>query len=340
MPPDHDRLFKTLLRTFFPGFLGLVVPDLAERLDAARAIFIDKEFLAEEPAGKREADLVARVPVKNDDVLLVHVEIEARAGSRMPYRLRAYAGRIQAAYGEQVLSILVNLRGGRAGVHQVSLESALASPELSPFRYVVFGLARCAGAAYLANPEPVAWALAALMSHDKESRPAYKLRCQNRIVEARMSRDRRILLLDFVEAYLELTPPEAAAYKVLSARNRRRTRAMLMTWSERLKEEGKQEGLRRVKQERQLGKQEGIRLGEQKGVKRGEQKGIRLGKREGLQEGARSLQQVLLRLLDQRFGPLPESVHRQVEAISSLPRLTRLAEQVLTVSSIRELRLR
>jgi flagellar biosynthesis/type III secretory pathway protein FliH len=99
---------------------------------------------------------------------------------------------------------------------------------------------------------------------------------------------------------------------------------MLMTWSERLKAEGKQEGLRRVKQERKLGKQEGLRL----------------GKQEGLQEGARSLQQVLLRLLAQRFGPLPESVQRQVEAINSLPRLTRLAEQVLTVGSIRELRLR
>jgi hypothetical protein len=325
MPPDHDRLFKTLLRTFFPGFLGLVVPDLAERLDVARANFLDKEFLAEEPAGKREADLVARVPVRNDGVLLVHVEIEARAGSRMPYRLRAYAGRIQAAYGEQVLSILVNLRGGPAGVHQANLVSALAAPELLPFRYVVFGLARCAGAAYLAKPEPVAWALAVLMSRGTESRPAYKLRCQNRIIEARMSRDRRILLLDFVEAYLELTPSEAAEYKVLSTRNRRRTRAMWMTWSERLKEEGKREG---------------IKLGEQKGIKRGEQKGIKLGKREGLQEGARSLQQVLLRLLDQRFGPLSESVHRQVEAINSLPRLTRLAEQVLTVSSIRELRFR
>ena len=233
MPTEHDRLFKTLLRTFFPGFLGLVVPDLAERLDATRASFLDKEFLAAEPAGKREADLVARVPVRNDGVLLVHVEIEARAGSRMPYRLRAYAGRIQAAYG--------------------------------------------------------------------------------------------ILLLDFVEAYLGLTPPEAAAYKVLSARNRRRARAMLMRWSERLKEEGKREGLK---------------LGEKKGLKLGEQRGLKLGKQEGLQEGARSLQQVLLRLLDQRFGPLPESVHRQVEAINSLRRLTRLAEQVLTVGSLRELRLR
>jgi len=321
MPTEHDRLFKTLLRTFFPGFLGLVVPELTERLDAARASFLDKEFLAEEPAGKREADLVARVPVRNDGVLLVHVEIEARAGSRMPYRLRAYAGRIQAAYGEQVLSILVNLRGGPAGVHQATLDSALAASVLSPFRYVVFGLARCAGAAYLARPEPVAWALAALMSRGEESRAVYKLRCQSRIVEARMSSDRRILLLDFVETYLQLTPSEAAEYKILSARNRRRTRAMLMTWSERLKAEGKREGLE---------------LGKQKGLKLGERKGLKLGK----QEGARSLQQVLLRQLAQRFGPLPESVHCQVEAIKSLPRLTRLAEQVLTVGSLRELRLR
>ncbi len=239
----------------------------------------------------------------------------------MPYRLRAYAGRILAAYGEQVLSILVNLKGGSAGVRWVTLKTVLSTPELSPFRYIVFGLARCVGAAYLARPEPVAWALAAVMSRGEESRAAYKLRCQSRIVEARIPYERRILLLDFVEAYLELTPSEAAEYKVLSGRNHRRTRAMWMTWSERLKDEGKREGLK---------------LGEQKGLKRGEQKGLKLGK----QEGARSLQQVLLRLLDQRFGPLPESVHRQVEAISSLPRLTRLAEQVLTVASLRELRLR
>ena len=91
---------------------------------------------------------------------------------------------------------------------------------------------------------------------------------------------------------------------------------MWMTWSERQKAEGRKEGLRLVKQERKLAKQE------------------------GLEEGARSLRQVLLHQLNQRFGPLPESVQRQVAAIHSLRRLTRLAEQVLTVSSLRELRLR
>jgi len=64
------------------------------------------------------------------------------------------------------------------------------------------------------------------------------------------------------------------------------------------------------------------------------------GRKEGLQEGVRSLQQVLLHQLEQRFGPLSERVYRQVEAIDSLRRLTRLAERVLTVGSLRELRLR
>jgi len=180
----------------------------------------------------------------------------------------------------------------------------LSAPELSTFCYALFGLAGCAGAEFLAKPEPVAWALAALMRRGTESRAAYKIACQGRIMEARLADGQRTLLLDFVEAYLELTPSEAVEYKILNTQNRRRMKAMWMTWSERQKAEGKREG-----------------------------------KQEGLKEGVRSLQQVLLSQLNQRFGPLPERVHRQVEAITSLRRLTRLAEQVLIVGSLRELRL-
>lgn len=111
--------------------------------------------------------------------------------------------------------------------------------------------------------------------------------------------------MDFVEAYLELTADEAREYKILGARNHRETTAVWMTWSERMKAEGRKEGLK---------------LGEQSAV--------------------RSLRQVLLFQLEQRFGPLSASVHHQVEAIDSLRRLTRLAERVLTVASLRELRLR
>ncbi len=42
----HDPLFKSLLRTFFAGFLRLVAPDLAARLDLASVAFLDKEFVS------------------------------------------------------------------------------------------------------------------------------------------------------------------------------------------------------------------------------------------------------------------------------------------------------
>jgi hypothetical protein len=333
MPPDHDRLFKTLLRAFFGDLLRLVVPGIAGRLDAARASFLDKELLTDGSEGRRrEADLLARVPVRGDGFLLIHVEIEARASSRMPQRLRAYASRIQAAYGGQVLSILLNIRGGRSGVHQTTCDGELSGPELSPFRYVCFGLAGCDGSTYLASAEPLAWALAALMRPEGGSRARHKLACQRRIATARMPENRRVLLVDFVEAYLELTPEEAEEYKILAAGNPRETKAMWMTWSERLKAEGRKEGLK-------LGKLEGRQEGRQKGLELGKRAGRREGRLEGQQEAVRSLQQVLLSLLDQRFGPLPERVRSQVAAIDSLRRLTRLAERVLTVGSLRELRL-
>jgi hypothetical protein len=56
-------------------------------------------------------------------------------------------------------------------------------------------------------------------------------------------------------------------------------------------------------------------------------------RREGMELGARRM---LIRLLDQRFGKLPESVEQRVEKINSVERLIRLAERVLTARSLEE----
>ena len=82
---------------------------------------------------------------------------------------------------------------------------------------------------------------------------------------------------------------------------------MWMPWSERMKEEGRKEGIR-------LGRQE--------------------GQTQGKLEGMRKL---LLHLLSQRFGPLPEAVRDQVDAITSTRRLTSLAGKVLTARSLHDL---
>jgi hypothetical protein len=63
------------------------------------------------------------------------------------------------------------------------------------------------------------------------------------------------------------------------------------------------------------------------------------GREEGLQEGLRALREILLSLLEQRFGPLPEEARQKIEGISSLDRLTRLGRRVLTARSLSALRL-
>jgi hypothetical protein len=290
MPP-HDRLFKTLLRTFFADLVRLAAPALAQRLCLGRAVFLDKELL-DISLGRREADLLARVPLRGGGWLLIHAEIEARARKIMPRRLRGYARRIQARYDGQLLSILLNLRGGQPGIRQACLDGELSDPELSTFRYVSFGLAGCPAADFLERQEPLAWALAALMDPGSLSRPEHKLACLRRIAAARLKDDQRILLKNFVEAYLELTPEESERYKELVTRKRGgEGKDMWMTWSERIEAEG-----------------------ERKGV-----------------------QQVLLRQLDRKFGPLPEEIRQKVQTISSMKRLIRLTERILTARSLREL---
>jgi hypothetical protein len=49
------------------------------------------------------------------------------------------------------------------------------------------------------------------------------------------------------------------------------------------------------------------------------------------------MRQLLLHLITQKFGPLPEDVGEKLQSISSPKRLTRLAERLLTARSLREL---
>lgn len=63
------------------------------------------------------------------------------------------------------------------------------------------------------------------------------------------------------------------------------------------------------------------------------QKGIE----QGLAEGLEALRNVVLRLLKQRFGPVPETVRSKVEAIQEIEPLSHLAERVYEVDSIDEM---
>src|SRR4029079_15201277 len=155
-------------------------------------------------------------------------------------------------------------------------------PDFPAPRYVSFSLAGCPSAEYLDRPEPLAWALAALMDPGSSSRAELKLACLRRIAGLK-SRIDPFLLVDCVENYLQLEPWEVAEFEALrSRRENQEVRVVAMTWSETQQAMGRTQGAH----------------------------------------------QLLLHQLAKRFGPIPEKVRQQVETISSLDRLTELAERV------------
>jgi uncharacterized protein DUF4351 len=120
------------------------------------------------------------------------------------------------------------------------------------------------------------------------------------------------VLVNWVESYLQLNPEEAAEYEALRAfEGNREVRAMQQTWAEKLEAIGEARG-----------KAQGVAMGEARGRAAGEAHGAR---------------KILLRQLRQRFGPLPAEVERRVQEVSSLARLTRLADQVLVANSLEEM---
>ena len=273
--PDSGSTFQSPLEQLQPSLAN------------PRPELLDKELFAGGPHGRRrELDLLVRVRTTGGSPYLVHVEIEARASPGMKERLWRYRNQIQARYETRVLTIVVYLKRGRPGIALETWESRLG-PDFPGSCYISFGLAGCRAAEYLDRPEPLAWALAALMDPGSWSRAELKMACLRRIAGLRGRVD-PFLLVDCVENYLQLNPREAAEFEALRSRQENQeVRAMAMTWSETQRTQG--------------------------------------------------AHQLLLRLLVKRFGPLPEKVRQQVETITSLDRLTELAERVLSARSLDEM---
>ena len=216
-------------------------------------MFLDKEFPASGPPdASRVVDLLARVPMHDTSgkAILVHIEIEARARPGMGERVRRYHHRIQTRHEGQILSIVLFLKGGEGGICEELMHSDLAGPGLTPFRYLSFGLAKCPAVDYLAKPEPLAWALAALMDCGGWSHARLKMSCLARIAEAPLNDQERHQLANCVETYLELTPEEATEFSLLATSQTRRTHAMSLlyklSWADKMMMEGERRGIQGV----------------------------------------------------------------------------------------------
>ena len=298
---SDDQLSKSLITTFFYDFLHLAAPDSARRLRPEEAVFLDKELFLDWPTiGRRELDLLAKVPVERGDLeVLVHVEIESRARTGMDQRLWRYYMQIRLRHELLVLPILVNLRGGRPGAELEILAEGVetAAPVIFPYR--VLGLSGCRAEDWLARPEPIAWAFAALMRSRTWSRAELKIECLRRITSAGVTGRGKEVLVNWLKTCVKFSGENAAEFeRLLELEENKEIRAMETTW---------------------LGKAEA------RGVKKGEAHAVE------------KMRQAVLQGLEQRFGTIPRSVRRRLEATKSLERLASLVERLMSAGTVDDL---
>ncbi|MEL6383576.1 MAG: PD-(D/E)XK nuclease family transposase, partial [Cyanobacteria bacterium J06626_18] len=107
--PDHDRLFKELLSTFFVEFLELFLPDLANTIEPNSIRFLPQEYFVDLTSGsKKIIDLLVEVKQAGEDMaFLVHVEAQASSEADFTRRMFFYFARLYQKYLQRVYPIVV-----------------------------------------------------------------------------------------------------------------------------------------------------------------------------------------------------------------------------------------
>lgn len=312
--PDHDQHFKKLIETCIADLVRIVAPRIAPKLHLDRPTFLDKEQFTDTREGEhRRLDLVAQVSsIRGDpELVIVHVEVEAQARRTMGRRLLDYAMQLWLRHGAPIVPVVVYLRGGKPGVTRERVPLRTFNTTFITFRYFAFGLSRSQAREYLARPEPLAWALAALMRRGSRSAVEHRLACLQPIARAEIDDARKVLLASCVETYVQLNESERETYETLLDHEENREvaameRTLLIT----------------------------LDRAAQRGFAEGKHEGRAEGQREGRAEGKREL---LLDLLGRRFGPLPDATIQRVQALTSPEELSRLAERVFDARSLDDL---
>jgi hypothetical protein len=205
--PHRNPLFREVLETFLADYLRLVEPDSAAHLRLDRLALLD----APAPSGRaamerQEVGVVGEAPSRWGETVtvMVQVEPEALTPGELSRRIGGYFADREIHYCQPVLLSVLYLRGGRPGVN---LETApvcrILNTDILRIYFSAFGVAGSRAEYYLERPEPIAWALSALMEPLRLNRVRHRELCLERIAACGLAGDRRDLLARFVDAFLQ-----------------------------------------------------------------------------------------------------------------------------------------
>jgi hypothetical protein len=300
----YDQVLKAILRTFFRDFMELFFPDVAGSLEFDSVEPLEKELFKGFPDGvERRPDFVARVRTREGaaETVVVHIEVQAGTEPRFGQRMFEYYALLWLSLDTPVFPIVLYVRGGGgAGMATRLYRHEIGGREVMRFQYASVALAGFSGREYL-EKGPLAAALAPFMSWEGESDELLAhVDVRKPVYSSGLHEEAMFLLVNLVETYFPV--PEALREKFrqrVSRKEYRRVQEVEMTWADRLRKEGREEG-----------------------------------REAGLIEGKR---QSLKRLLQVKFGTLPQSLLDRIEAMGSAQELDRYLDRVIAAATLSEL---
>ncbi len=248
----HDQLFKAVLGKLLKEFLELFYADVAKRLDFTTLRLLDKELFADVPEGpKREADLVAELETHagEPEVILIHVEVQARTEPDVPRRMFHYYALLSLRYSKPVFPLVVYLHGGE-GMSEEEYRVALFDREQLRFHYSALGLERLPASEY-AGKGPLGWALGALMDRSSVGNVVrFKASMLKEILGSELDVELKRLLVNVVETYFELDAGQKEELRrLLATEEYEGMQETEMTYFDELEERGRQKGREEGKRE-------------------------------------------------------------------------------------------
>lgn len=286
-PIDHDQLFKTVIRTFFPEFLRLFFPDRADRYDLSAVKWLDKEVFADPPDGPRHildmvAELAAVGQADAPALALIHVEVEsADSVTDIETRLPAYYFHLRRTHGKRVLPIVLFLKVGLDGLGTRTITDPADDDEpVLTLRYHYVGLPGLTATDYQARGDWLGLALSVLMKAAAGDRLRIGETAMRRIAESPLPDAQKALLGDCIETYIEL--PEAELARFREAVNAHAT--------------GRIQPVNKTR----------VQLAEEKGMEQGR---------------ILTMRAAVLELLEARFGAVPDDIADRVNATDAIDTL-------------------
>lgn len=319
-PPDHDQLFKVLIKAFIRRLFEQFWPDYAALFDFERGEWLEQEVFPDPPKGvRRKLDLVGKFPLlatlethlgaqTPEMLVVIHIEVESRDSVEpLRQRMLQYFSHLRQKYSEPILPIAIYLRVGLDGVGADSYVERFGAFEVLRYNYFYVGLPAIDGVKTLTTKSAFAAALSALMKIPHDARPEHKAEALRQVAESGENEYRKYLLAECIETYLPLASDEETRFQQLvSTEKYREVKTMTTTLFERARTEG-------------------MALG----IKQGRQQGIE----EGREEGQRKL---VVSAIEDRFGALTDELSQRV-ATWPANRLVEFLKSVYGAKSIDEL---